>query len=38
MLFNAGPVVKKINSGYELLIIGPTTGIRMEPYTALYRR
>lgn len=33
VIFHAGPVVEKIESGYKLLVIGPTTSIRMEPYT-----
>jgi tartrate/fumarate subfamily iron-sulfur-dependent hydro-lyase beta chain len=32
-IFHAGPVVKKKADGsYELVVIGPTTSIRMEPY------
>ena len=33
VIFHAGPVVKKKDSGYELLVIGPTTSIRMEPHS-----
>ena len=33
VIFHAGPVVEKIDSGYKLIVIGPTTSIRMEPYT-----
>jgi len=32
-VFHAGPVVKKReDGGYDLVVIGPTTSIRMEPY------
>jgi len=31
-VFHAGPVVKKKEDGWELVVIGPTTSIRMEPY------
>ena len=32
-IFHAGPVVNKKKDGiYELVVIGPTTSIRMEPY------
>lgn len=32
-IFHAGPVVKKKGDGsYDLVVIGPTTSIRMEPY------
>ncbi|MEG3064882.1 FumA C-terminus/TtdB family hydratase beta subunit [Acetomicrobium sp.] len=32
-IFHAGPVVKKKeDGGYDLVVIGPTTSIRMEPY------
>ena len=33
VIFHAGPVVKKKDSGYELRVIGPTTSIRMEPHS-----
>lgn len=33
VIFHAGPVVKKEDGGYTLSVIGPTTSIRMEPYT-----
>jgi tartrate/fumarate subfamily iron-sulfur-dependent hydro-lyase beta chain len=33
VIFHAGPVVKKQDNKYELLVIGPTTSIRMEPYS-----
>lgn len=31
-IFHAGPVVLKKEGGWELVVIGPTTSIRMEPY------
>jgi tartrate/fumarate subfamily iron-sulfur-dependent hydro-lyase beta chain len=31
-IFHAGPVVKKREDGWDLVVIGPTTSIRMEPY------
>ena len=34
VIFHAGPVVKKIDPGFSLLTIGPTTSIREEPYEA----
>jgi len=33
VIFHAGPVVKKSPSGFDLLNIGPTTSIRMEPHS-----
>jgi tartrate/fumarate subfamily iron-sulfur-dependent hydro-lyase beta chain len=33
VIFHAGPVVKKEDGGYSLSVIGPTTSIRMEPYS-----
>lgn len=32
VIFHAGPVVKKTETGWDLIVIGPTTSIRMEPY------
>lgn len=32
VIFHAGPVVKEKEDGWELVVIGPTTSIRMEPY------
>lgn len=34
-IFHAGPVVKKKENGWELVVIGPTTSIRMEPYAEM---
>jgi len=33
VIFHAGPVVKKADGGFDLLNIGPTTSIRMEPHS-----
>ena len=33
VFFHAGPVVKRTDSGFSLLTIGPTTSIRMEPHS-----
>ena len=33
VIFHAGPVVKKVDGGFNLLNIGPTTSIRMEPHS-----
>lgn len=33
VIFHAGPVVKKKGGSYTLSVIGPTTSIRMEPYS-----
>jgi len=33
VIFHAGPVVKKEGGGFDLLNIGPTTSIRMEPHS-----
>lgn len=33
IVFHAGPVVQKKDKGYDLLVIGPTTSIRMEPHS-----
>jgi tartrate/fumarate subfamily iron-sulfur-dependent hydro-lyase beta chain len=33
VIFHAGPVVKKVDGSFNLLNIGPTTSIRMEPYS-----
>jgi len=32
VIFHAGPVVKKHDDKWKLVVIGPTTSIRMEPY------
>jgi len=34
-VFHAGPVVRKTDDGWELVVIGPTTSIRMEPYAQM---
>jgi len=33
VIFHAGPVVRKADGGFDLLNIGPTTSIRMEPHS-----
>lgn len=35
VIFHAGPVAKNKNDKWELIVIGPTTSIRMEPYAEL---
>lgn len=37
-VFHAGPVVEKKEDGWDLLVIGPTTSIRMEPYAEMVGR
>jgi fumarate hydratase subunit beta len=32
-LFHAGPVVRRRDGGWEVIAIGPTSSIRMEPYS-----
>jgi len=32
-IFHAGPVVRKKNDEWEIVVIGPTTSMRMEPYS-----
>ncbi|NMA02522.1 MAG: fumarate hydratase [Clostridia bacterium] len=34
-IFHAGPVVKEKENSYDLVVIGPTTSIRMEPYSQM---
>ncbi len=34
-IFHAGPVVLKKGDAWELVVIGPTTSIRMEPYAEM---
>lgn len=34
-IFHAGPVVRKQSDGWELVVIGPTTSIRMEPHARM---
>ncbi len=35
-VYHAGPVVRKTTVGYDLLLIGPTTSIRMEPFSDMH--
>lgn len=34
-IFHAGPVVRKVDNGWEMIVIGPTTSIRMEPHSKM---
>jgi tartrate/fumarate subfamily iron-sulfur-dependent hydro-lyase beta chain len=34
-IFHAGPVVRKVGDKWEMIVIGPTTSIRMEPYAKM---
>lgn len=34
-IFHAGPVTKKVGDQWEMLVIGPTTSIRMEPHAKM---
>jgi len=34
-IFHAGPVVRKVDKGWEMIVIGPTTSIRMEPHAKM---
>lgn len=34
-IFHAGPVVKKRNGKWEIVVIGPTTSMRMEPFSEM---
>ncbi len=34
-IFHAGPVMRKTDSGWEMVVIGPTTSIRMEPHARM---
>lgn len=34
-IFHAGPVVRQNQDGWDLVVIGPTTSIRMEPYAEM---
>lgn len=33
-IFHAGPIIKEEDSGYEMVAVGPTTSMRMNPYEA----
>ena len=35
VIFHAGPVAKKNGDSWDLIVIGPTTSVRMEPYSEL---
>lgn len=34
-IFHAGPVTRKVGDKWEMLVIGPTTSIRMEPHAKM---
>lgn len=34
-IFHAGPVVRKREDGWEMIVVGPTTSIRMEPHAKM---
>lgn len=34
-IFHAGPVMRKKGDGWEMVVIGPTTSIRMEPHARM---
>ncbi|MEE0925598.1 MAG: FumA C-terminus/TtdB family hydratase beta subunit [Methanobrevibacter sp.] len=33
-IFHAGPIIKEVDSRYEMVAVGPTTSMRMNPYEA----
>ncbi|MDR3564627.1 MAG: FumA C-terminus/TtdB family hydratase beta subunit [Negativicutes bacterium] len=35
VIFHAGPVLKKNEQGWDMVVVGPTTSIRMEPYAEM---
>lgn len=35
VIFHAGPVVKKTATGWEMVVVGPTTSMRMEPHAEM---
>lgn len=35
VVFHAGPVLKKNGQGWDMVVVGPTTSIRMEPYAEM---
>lgn len=35
VIFHAGPVVRKVGGAWEMVVVGPTTSIRMEPYAQM---
>ncbi|MGL5512740.1 MAG: FumA C-terminus/TtdB family hydratase beta subunit [Sporomusa sp.] len=34
-IFHAGPVVRKVDEEWQMVVVGPTTSIRMEPYAQM---
>lgn len=35
VIFHAGPVMRKVDGQWEIVVVGPTTSIRMEPYSQM---
>ncbi|SDF18074.1 FumA C-terminus/TtdB family hydratase beta subunit [Sporomusa acidovorans] len=35
VIFHAGPVMRKVDGQWEIVVVGPTTSIRMEPYAQM---
>jgi fumarate hydratase subunit beta/L(+)-tartrate dehydratase beta subunit len=35
VIFHAGPIMRKVDDHWEIIVVGPTTSIRMEPYAQL---
>ncbi|MHC1760121.1 MAG: FumA C-terminus/TtdB family hydratase beta subunit [Negativicutes bacterium] len=35
VVFHAGPVLRKTEAGWEMVVVGPTTSFRMEPYAEM---
>jgi len=35
VIFHAGPVLKKTEQGWDMVVVGPTTSFRMEPYAEM---
>lgn len=35
VIFHAGPVLKKNGDGWNMVVVGPTTSMRMEPYAEM---
>lgn len=35
IVFHAGPVLRKTDTGWDMVVVGPTTSFRMEPYAEM---
>lgn len=35
VIFHAGPIMRKVGDHWEIIVVGPTTSIRMEPYAQM---